>query len=54
MDQFVAKGYGETKPIKPNTSAANRAMNRRVEFKILEIRDIAPVSAPIEEAPKAE
>lgn len=48
QDQFVAKGYGETKPIKPNTSAANRAMNRRVEFKILEIRDLEP------SAPKAE
>ena len=33
--QLVIKGYGETTPLQPNTSDANRAMNRRVEFKIL-------------------
>lgn len=32
---LVAKGYGLTKPIVPNTSEENRAQNRRVEFKIL-------------------
>ncbi len=35
--QTVAKGYGETKPVVPNTSVENRAKNRRVELKILEI-----------------
>ena len=30
------KGYGETKPLVPNTSEANRAQNRRVEFRVLE------------------
>lgn len=30
--QLVAKGYGATKPKVPNDSAANRALNRRVEF----------------------
>lgn len=29
------KGYGETKPKVPNTSAENRAKNRRTDFKIL-------------------
>lgn len=29
------KGYGETKPKVPNTSDANRAQNRRTDFKIL-------------------
>ena len=32
---FSAKGYGEYKPIVPNTSAENRAKNRRVEVLIL-------------------
>jgi len=26
------KGYGEKKPLKPNTTSANKAINRRVEF----------------------
>ncbi|MBR3567391.1 MAG: OmpA family protein [Salinivirgaceae bacterium] len=30
------KGYGESKPIVPNTSDENRALNRRVEIKIIE------------------
>jgi len=32
-DRLTAKGYGEQNPIAPNTSAANRAQNRRVELK---------------------
>jgi len=30
------KGYGESKPLKPNTSEENRAVNRRVEFRVIE------------------
>jgi OmpA-OmpF porin, OOP family len=30
------KGYGESKPLVPNDSEANRAINRRVEFHVLE------------------
>lgn len=30
--QLVAKGYGETSPVAPNTTAAGRAQNRRVEL----------------------
>lgn len=32
---FSAKGYGENKPVVPNTSAENREKNRRVEVLIL-------------------
>ncbi|MFO0744128.1 MAG: OmpA family protein [Myxococcota bacterium] len=34
-DRLVAVGYGETKPAAPNKTAAGRAKNRRIEFKIL-------------------
>jgi outer membrane protein OmpA-like peptidoglycan-associated protein len=30
-----SQGYGETKPVVPNTSDENRQLNRRVEFTIL-------------------
>lgn len=33
--RLLSKGYGETQPLIPNTSDENRAMNRRIEFKIL-------------------
>ncbi|OPL17659.1 MAG: hypothetical protein AVO35_09545 [Candidatus Aegiribacteria sp. MLS_C] len=31
-------GYGENQPVVPNTSAANKAMNRRIEFVVLSNR----------------
>ena len=34
-NRMTGKGYGESKPLKPNDTDANRAQNRRVEFKIL-------------------
>jgi outer membrane protein OmpA-like peptidoglycan-associated protein len=34
-DQFSVKGYGESKPVLPNTSDLNMAKNRRVEFVVL-------------------
>jgi outer membrane protein OmpA-like peptidoglycan-associated protein len=37
QERMVAKGYGLSSPMVPNTSDENRAMNRRVEFKIIEI-----------------
>ena len=35
VERLIAKGYGETKPLAPNISDENRALNRRVEFKII-------------------
>jgi OOP family OmpA-OmpF porin len=32
---FTVKGYGASRPIVPNTSDANRARNRRVEFVVM-------------------
>jgi len=35
-NRLIATGYGETIPLVPNDTAANKAKNRRVEFKIVE------------------
>ncbi len=34
-NRLTTKGYGETKPLVPNTTAQNKAKNRRVEFKLI-------------------
>jgi outer membrane protein OmpA-like peptidoglycan-associated protein len=34
--RLTAKGYGQSRPIAPNVTPANRARNRRVQFMILE------------------
>jgi outer membrane protein OmpA-like peptidoglycan-associated protein len=36
-ERLTAKGYGETVPIAPNDTDEGRQLNRRTEFKILEI-----------------
>jgi len=33
---LVSTGYGESMPLVPNTSDENKAINRRVEMKILD------------------
>ncbi len=38
-DRMIAKGYGESKPLVPNDTEEHRAMNRRVELRILEINE---------------
>jgi outer membrane protein OmpA-like peptidoglycan-associated protein len=36
--QLLTKGYGEVSPVAPNTTDASRALNRRVEFKIVRVQ----------------
>ena len=37
-ERLVAKGYGETQPVAFNGDEDGRAMNRRIEFKVLSIK----------------
>ncbi len=39
VERLIAKGYGESNPLVPNTSEENRAQNRRVELKIVDINE---------------
>jgi outer membrane protein OmpA-like peptidoglycan-associated protein len=41
-DRLVAKGYGQTKPLVPNVTTANKARNRRVQFIILKQEKAQP------------
>jgi outer membrane protein OmpA-like peptidoglycan-associated protein len=43
-DRLSPRGYGQTKPLVPNVTAANRARNRRVQF-IIQDQDPAPKPA---------
>jgi outer membrane protein OmpA-like peptidoglycan-associated protein len=36
QERLSWKGYGEGKPLQPNDNEANRAINRRVEFRVIE------------------
>lgn len=36
--QLQTQGYGESSPVAPNTSEETRALNRRVEFKIISVQ----------------
>ena len=39
-DQYVAKGYGERKPVASNKTVEGMAKNRRVEFKVLNTEEL--------------
>ncbi len=43
-ERFTAMGYGQFKPKAPNTSEANRALNRRVDIVILKDRETIVLS----------
>jgi OOP family OmpA-OmpF porin len=34
--RLVQKGYGESKPLKPNDTEENKQVNRRIEFRIIQ------------------
>ncbi len=34
-DRFTTRGYGESNPIVPNDSPADKARNRRIEFRVI-------------------
>lgn len=38
-ERFVVKGHADTEPLVPNTTAQNRALNRRVEIVVVKQRD---------------
>lgn len=42
-NRIAARGYGETRPIAANSERAGRALNRRVEFEVLN-RDAVPLT----------
>ncbi|MFO0746437.1 MAG: OmpA family protein [Myxococcota bacterium] len=44
-ERLLSTGWGESRPLKPNTTPAGRAANRRVEFKVTEVNG-SPVAAP--------
>lgn len=52
--RLSATGYGETRPVAPNTTAPGRARNRRVEFNIVEIngQPVAPTTQTPPTSPK--
>lgn len=51
-EQLSSQGYGESKPVAPNTSALNRAKNRRVEFKVLNTDVLKREKEKVKLAPK--
>ncbi|MBS2019204.1 MAG: OmpA family protein, partial [Deltaproteobacteria bacterium] len=50
-DRLAAKGYGQSKPLVPNVTAANRSKNRRVQF-IITDQDTPEPAAPARPAGK--
>lgn len=51
--QFSAAGYGEYRPLVPNDSAENRALNRRVDIVLLRL-DLGESSGPLDGVSEAD
>jgi OOP family OmpA-OmpF porin len=45
-DRLEGRGYGPDRPIAPNTTSKGRALNRRVEFNIVDLSEPPPTSGP--------
>jgi chemotaxis protein MotB len=50
----VVSGYGEHRPMKPNTTDDNRAANRRVEVKVIKDKNVAAAQAAKKKAEELE
>ena len=53
VQAFVAKGYGEERPIADNATEDGREANRRIEFTLLSEPEPAPAPSPVAEAEAA-
>ncbi len=51
IDRMAAVGYGATEPLQPNTTDANRAKNRRVEFILNSNRKVDRYNRPTSRIP---
>jgi len=51
---LVVSGYGEHRPMKPNTTDDNRASNRRVEIKVVKDKNVAAAQAAKKKAQELE
>jgi outer membrane protein OmpA-like peptidoglycan-associated protein len=47
LERLLARGYGQSRPLAPNVTAANRSQNRRVQFIILEKDGGAPTKGAL-------
>lgn len=53
-DRFLIEGYGESRPVVPNDSRANRALNRRVEIVLIKGTDQLLDDVSLGATPKTE
>ncbi|WP_028585482.1 OmpA/MotB family protein [Desulfogranum mediterraneum] len=51
IDRMAAVGYGDTRPVSPNTSEENRQKNRRVDFILKSNRKVDQFNRPVSPIP---